>query len=181
MEFSDSFNISVEDIEMRKTKKFERMWHISRGGSILCIIRIDENTLYFTDMDGYIYAVGTDGVEKWKFRMRNVSEASPSVYRGIVFAAGHDSYVYALDKKTGRKIWEYRTGGPIFSVPCGGGDLVFVGSKDGFLYALKYDTGELVWRFTTGDCVVSAPAYHEGRVFVGSFDNYLYCLTLTVK
>jgi outer membrane protein assembly factor BamB len=49
----------------------------------------------------------------------------------------------------GSPLWQYRTGGPIHSVPAiSADDTIYVGSDDGYLYALRPDGTER-WRFGT--------------------------------
>jgi len=48
-------------------------------------------------------------------------------------------YVYAIDIKTGIKLWNYATGGAVNSGPNFYRGVVYVGCGDGYVYALKVD------------------------------------------
>jgi eukaryotic-like serine/threonine-protein kinase len=43
--------------------------------------------------------------------------------------------VYALNAKTGAKLWSYATGSPVNSSPAVANGVVYVGSEDGNVYA----------------------------------------------
>ena len=72
-------------------------------------------------------------------------------------------------------IWEFETGGDVFSSPAIGSDgTVYFGSLDNKLYALWQDWE---WEFETGGWVRSSPAIgSDGTVYVGSGDNKLYAI-----
>lgn len=101
-------------------------------------------------------------VLRWRFKTRrgpDEIEAFPAVddglsgatvWKGAVFVGGHDGRVYCLDAATGRRRWEFLTGGVVNSTPAVQGGVVFVGSRDGFLYALRAADGSLVWKSKAG-------------------------------
>jgi outer membrane protein assembly factor BamB len=78
-------------------------------------------------------------------------------------------------RRTGGRLWAFRTGRGIFSSPVIGGDgTVFVGSADRVFYAIRRD-GRLRWRLRTGEIVDSAALLDDrGRVYFGSGDGHLY-------
>jgi outer membrane protein assembly factor BamB len=69
----------------------------------------------------------------------------------------------------GTPIWEFETGGNVFSSPAIGSDgTVYVGSDDKKLYAINGKSGVKLWEFKTGSYVVSSPAIgSDGTVYVG--------------
>jgi len=77
---------------------------------------------------------------------------------------------------TNNTLWDYTTGGPVFSSPAVVDGKVYVGSNDGKIYCLNAATGASIWNYTTGDMVSSSPAVAGGSVYVGSWDNKVYCL-----
>src|SRR5262249_7857200 len=94
---------------------------------------------------------------------------------------------YALELRSGRKLWEFATGGRVRSSPAVSSGVVYCGSMDGKVYALAADTGSLLWAFETEGAsvdlkaagydrrsVVSSPALSGDRIFVGSRDAHLY-------
>ncbi len=85
--------------------------------------------------------------------------------------------------KIGTPIWEFETGGLVFSSPAIGPDgTVYVGSFDKKLYAINGKTGVKLWEFNTGGYVWSSPAIgSDGTVYVGSYDNKLYAIKTDSK
>jgi outer membrane protein assembly factor BamB len=110
--------------------------------------------------------------------------SSPAVVDGRVFFGSGDGNVYALDAKTGAKLWAYQTGNVVHASPAVAKGTVYVGSFDTYFYALDASTGGLKWKFKTGDDpkihnqegIVSSAAVADGRVFFGCRDSNLYAL-----
>jgi outer membrane protein assembly factor BamB len=71
----------------------------------------------------------------------------PTAAGGLVFMAGDDGKVRAIELATGLTKWTYLTGGPILRPPMIWNGRAYVGSGDGYVYALEASTGELLWRF----------------------------------
>jgi outer membrane protein assembly factor BamB len=61
--------------------------------------------------------------------------SSPAVANGVVYVGSYDKNVYALNAKTGAKLWSYTTGGGVYTSPSVANGLVYVGSDDGNVYA----------------------------------------------
>jgi outer membrane protein assembly factor BamB len=175
---SAGLDVELEDIEVKRTKKFDRMWGVGFGGSINNGIRLVDGITYFGAMDSYVYAVDvTTGREVWRFKTSDgICESTPAVANGVLYIGSFDHRLYALDTKTGKFIWSFRTGGMIDASPEVSEGIVYFGSKDGNVYAVDCVTGNEVWRFRTGDEIASAPTVYGGMVFNGSFDKNFYCL-----
>ncbi len=103
-----------------------------------------------------------------------------TVYVGSVFP---ENKLYAINGKTGVKLWEFKTGDGVFSSPAIGSDgTVYVGSRDNKLYAINGKTGVKLWEFETGDHVSSSPAIgSDGTVYIGSWDKKVYAFKTASK
>jgi outer membrane protein assembly factor BamB len=66
---------------------------------------------------------------------------------GLVFLAGEDGKVRAIDGVTGDQRWSFQTAGPVKYPPTLSEDRAYAGSADGFAYCLEAATGRLLWRF----------------------------------
>jgi hypothetical protein len=86
-------------------------------------------------------------------------------------------------QKPGTVLWEFETGGNVYSSPAIGPDgTVYVGSHDNKLYAINPKSGVKLWEFETGGYVSSSPAIgSDGTVYVGSYDKKLYALKTNSK
>ena len=96
-----------------------------------------------------------------------------------------DGKLYAINGKSGVKLWEFETGGRVHSSPAIGSDgTVYVGSgwPDKKLYAINGQSGVKLWEFETGGYVDSSPAIgSDGTVYVGSGDEKLYAIKTASK
>ncbi len=119
------------------------------------------------------------GKLRWR-RVIGPSETSPLVAGRLVYAGDWTGAVYAFDRRTGRTVWTYRTGGEVKGAFARTGIRLFVGSYDHHLYALNARTGALIWRASAQDRLggrgtfYSTPAAAYGRVYIGSTDGKVY-------
>lgn len=93
-------------------------------------------------------------------------------------AQGTDTISIAIGMFHGR-VWQFDTGGYVFSTPTVSSGYVYVGSylQDvSSVFCLNAQTGHLIWEFQTGYWVYSSPVVSGGNVYVGSGDRKLYCL-----
>jgi len=120
---------------------------------------------------------------KWSYTTGDKVESSPAVYDNNVYIGSQDNNVYALNGKTGAKLWSYPisgTGGGVSSSPATGtiekyGE-VWIGGGDGIVYNLNSSLGIREWSFGTYAAVLSSPAFANDLVFVGSNDGHLWAL-----
>ncbi len=93
-------------------------------------------------------------------------QAQPLIKDGVMYLTGSYSRVFAVDARTGKKLWQYDARLPDDIRPCCDvinrgvalyGDLVFFGTLDAKLVALNKDTGKVVWSKKVAD--------HKGYVY----------------
>lgn len=82
-------------------------------------------------------------------------ESQAIVHDGVIYITGSYSRIWALDAKTGKRLWKFEARLPEDIRPCCDvvnrgaaiyGDKVFFGTLDASIYALNKDTGKVVWR-----------------------------------
>ena len=104
-------------------------------------------------------------------------QTSPAFANGLVYTGGaYNNNVYALDAVTGAKIWNYTTGGGIFSAPAIVGNVLYVSCLDNKTYALNAQTGGFLWSYQTGGNLYSSPAVVNGVAYFGSYDGNVYAV-----
>ena len=126
-----------------------------------------------------------DLVPAWSFsfgnEMQRGQQSQPVVHNGKMFVTGSYSRAFALDAKTGKKLWEYNHRLPEGILPCcdvinrGGAlyeNLFIFGTLDSQLVALDQDTGKVVWKEKVGDyaegySITNAPFIAKGLVLTG--------------
>ncbi len=63
--------------------------------------------------------------------------SSPTIAGRRVYIGSSDGHLYALDIKTGRRLWAHNFGVPVLSTPAISGNMLFIGTYDGQLYAFQ--------------------------------------------
>lgn len=108
-------------------------------------------------------------------------QSQPLVHDGKMFVTASYSRIYALDSKTGKKLWKYEHRLPEGIMPCcdvinrGAAlydNLVIFGTLDAQLVALDQNTGKVVWRekiddYSAGYSYTAAPLIAEGLLMTG--------------
>lgn len=175
----DDFSVEMGEYEVKKTKKFDRLWRITGGGSIDQHPLVYNDRVYFGCMNHNVYCLeAATGKLVWKFKAEDRIGviSSPIVHRGILYIGSYDRFMYALDAETGKLMWKFETQGEILSVAFADEDVVYFTSRDQHIYAVTWDKGKLLWRFKTQDEHQSSPTVFEDRVFFCSYDQNVYCL-----
>jgi outer membrane protein assembly factor BamB/predicted phosphodiesterase len=63
--------------------------------------------------------------------------SSPTIAGHVVYIGSSDGHLYALDIKTGERLWAHDFGVPVLSTPAISGNMLFVGTYDGQVYAFQ--------------------------------------------
>ncbi len=125
----------------------------------------------------------------WNVQTGKYIEFPPVVSRGRVFVANQGGLFFALDARTGKKLWSKDFGGCIASGPAIWRRLVvqtLMGhkctrsrvareTKPGAVVALDQQTGRIRWRFDT-NTVESTPLVVGNSVFFASWNHRIYSL-----
>jgi alcohol dehydrogenase (cytochrome c) len=124
-------------------------------------------------------------VPMWSFSFggekQRGQEAQPVIHEGVMFVTASYSRIFALDTKTGKKLWKYEHRLPEGIMPCcdvvnrGAAlydNLVIFGTLDAQLVALDQKTGKVVWKekledFQAGYSYTAAPLIVKGMVITG--------------
>ena len=93
------------------------------------------------------FSVPSDIKESWTTNLGGRLSATVVAKRRLFVAQVDKHTLHALDAETGKKLWNYTTGGRIDSPPTIHLGRVLFGSADGWVYCLRASDGELVWRF----------------------------------
>lgn len=117
------------------------------------------------------------GARKWKAAKTHITESSPAIADGILYAGSEYEGFHAFDLQTGALKWEYADASIVVSSPTVANGVVYIGASDKNLYAFDAATGAKKWAFLTGENTVaySSPVVANGIVYVGS-GSKLYAL-----
>ncbi len=108
-------------------------------------------------------------------------ESQPLVHDGKMFVTASYSRIFAIDVKTGHKLWKYEHRLPDGIMPCCDvinrgaalyGNLVIFGTLDAQLVALDQNTGKVVWKekledYHAGYSSSAAPIIANGKLITG--------------
>ena len=126
-----------------------------------------------------------DLVPVWSFSFggekQRGQESQPVIHNGKMFVTGSYSRLFALDAKTGKKLWQYEHRLPDGIMPCcdvvnrGAAlydNLVIFATLDAQLVALNQDSGKVVWKekideYSAGYSATAAPIIAKGLVLTG--------------
>ncbi|MDK1031918.1 MAG: PQQ-binding-like beta-propeller repeat protein, partial [Planctomycetia bacterium] len=98
----------------------------------------------------------------WRFESRKGNTpTAPVTAGGMVFVAGSDGTVRALDAKSGKQRWSAYTGGMMKYPPAIADGRALVGSGDGWIYAYEATSGKLLWRFRAAPVEPKIPVYDK--------------------
>jgi len=137
---------------------------------------------------------------KWAFKTGGPIVGSPVVAAGVVYVASLDTYLYAIERDTGKEKWRFKSRMPIASTPAIGDELLYFVSSTGALAAIEIATGQPKWVFAAEyekkfeaknlhgyppaaqsipdawDVFISSPAIANGKVYFGSGDGNVYAV-----
>jgi outer membrane protein assembly factor BamB len=121
----------------------------------------------------------------WQFDTNAPVRATPLINNNMVYFGNAKGDFFAVDKKTAKEKWKYRTGKAIHSsAACADGKIYF--SDNGqTIYCLNESGGQLIWKMKMGekqpypwryDYYYSSPVLYEGKLFIGDDDGFFYAL-----
>lgn len=175
----------------------KQVWSNSTSGdaniySLLGPIEL-ENTIYIAGRNGQIKAVdATNGKTLWN---SNVSESSffrsqsallsggVSVDSKYVYVGSERAVVYALERETGKLVWQQKVKGEVLARPVSSENKVLVHTTNGYLQALNSDTGAPVWETNLDVPTLalrgqSTPTVAYGAVIVGDDNGHVNAIFL---
>jgi outer membrane protein assembly factor BamB len=172
--------------------KGQLLWKFKTAGEVSSSPAVEDDTVYFLGGDGAFYALDLKtGQQKWKYqagqdlpfeavkgdpRTWDYFLSSPVLVDDGVFFGSGDGNLYALNRKTGKLMWKFRTDGRVRASPAADGGVLYVGSFDRQFYAIESQTGNLKWRVQVGGPIQSSPAVGDGLVYFGARDGYLHAV-----
>lgn len=136
------------------------------------------------------------GKKVWEYTMAAYTHSSPLYIpsKKQVVVGGNEGIVYLFNAKSGKLLWEFKTGEANEDELVHGfsrfdikesfaydekNDLIVFGNKDAKLFALHRDSGKLAWCFDKAEFgFFSTPLVYKDTVMASSLDKHLYCINL---
>ncbi|MCA0757614.1 PQQ-binding-like beta-propeller repeat protein [Paenibacillus sp. N4] len=135
-----------------------------------------------------VHAVDLEtGNKLWYFKSDAQIQSSPAVAKGIVYASSIRGTLYALDERSGEKLWEKTVGTAdvsrawMYYSPTVAEDVLYQAYSTGggsAIMALDAKTGAELWSkpLAGGWIAENSPVYEDGKVYVGADGGWLIVL-----
>ncbi|HEY9166981.1 MAG TPA: PQQ-binding-like beta-propeller repeat protein [Candidatus Kryptonia bacterium] len=137
---------------------------------------VTRNLCVFGSEDGKIICIDAEkGNDLWSYDAGSPVWCTSSAHDSLIFTGTNSGELIALDMK-GAKLFDFKAGGKILSMPISDGSGVYFGSNDGTLYAISATDGRLLWRINTDAPIIAAAAQDKSELFVGGFDRFFYVI-----
>lgn len=158
-------------------KSGKRLWG-GGAGSAVNTPTAQDGHVFFSSYDGTVQSVRIKGViPQWKTNVGAPISTPPFIGGDKIVVGTGKGNVVALDKKSGKKLWEFSTnGGSVLAKPLIAEGLVFAAGGQGTLFVLNAADGAERFTFPTGDCINGTPAFMGGVLFLASTDGNLYAI-----
>ncbi len=150
-----------------------QVWSTRAGRRFTGNVALMDGTLYGAGVDRKVYAVDlANGQVQWSQRLSGLVAGGVLVSGDTVFAASSrpDGRVYALNRKTGRRLWREKTGAVGAPLALSGGVLV-VATQRGDVIGIGAAAGETRWRRRLGTSRVAPVEVAQGAVVVATVDS----------
>jgi len=140
--------------------------------------------LYVSTARG-LYALNAgDGSVAWRYDTTMPLGNSPTVDGNVIYVAGYDRKLHALNALNGTPLWEFAGAKAGYDTnPLVVDGKIFIGNRDGTMYAIGADgtpqQGQLIWAYDTGAPILISAAYKDGTIFFAANNNYAYALNTT--
>ena len=161
-----------------QNQQVSELWRVLEKSDMGAGMALEDGKLVYTNTSGEIKAVNSvDGSLLWNFETEGKIYSTPAVYRGTVWVASSDTYLYGLKLESGERAFQMKNDRAVVSSPvCADGKVMLAGG-DGFCRAWNVDDGSLVWEWdSVKNFVVTRPLVNDGVLFFGSWGNEFYAL-----
>jgi outer membrane protein assembly factor BamB len=127
--------------------------------------------LFAGSADGSFHAVRADtGKRLWRIGGTKTIRATAIVLRSRVIFSTSGGLVRAVDRNTGKSVWQFDAKSPVTAPGIVAGRVI-VGTRDSMLYALDPANGHSLWsQYWWGSWVESTAVDWQGRAYIGSGD-----------
>lgn len=186
---------SINGITAFNKKTGAQKWKLPIQNGIESNLYKDKDSLFFGGNDGFFYSINTkDGNIQWKEYLKSEGFGPALVHQDTVYFISGGDILYALKKKSGKRIWLYKNSESSASLspfsirgstqPLVVGNLLYVGFKTGHFVALDRTNGRLIWskRLSSQnkkkefEDIDSNPIFQGNCIYVSSYSGSLYCL-----
>ncbi len=164
------------------------LWQYTAFAPIWSSPTVHAGVVYFGADDGRVYALkAADGKVLWTLEVGERVVASPAVSGSLLIIGVHskaaalaenleDGAVVALNRITGKKVWQYDMRGSVWSSAVIDGETAIIGNDNRQVMAMKAGNGKVLWEFAADGWVRTTPALYDGKIYFGTNGGRLYAV-----
>lgn len=160
-------------------EKGKGVWKLKTGAAVLGCPLIENSRVYIGGSDHNFRCINLEtGKEIWSFNGLNGPVVSTPVLNkdDIIFGAW-DTYLYSLNKNTGKLNWKWSNGSPVRNyspascIPGVKDDVIYIVAPDRYLSAIDAFTGQTLWRTKEAGVRESIGISEDGKYVYGKTMN----------
>ncbi|MCA9051267.1 MAG: PQQ-binding-like beta-propeller repeat protein [Planctomycetaceae bacterium] len=154
------------------------MWKYVTDAEIAGGVAAYGDHLLLASHDSFLYCLGRDGQEQWKFQTNDRINCSPGIADHFTFVSGCDEHLRVIDLMTGEKVRDVPMESYLIASPAIVDEMLYVGSHAGDVAAVNWQTGNIVWRYQ-GERQMpyhASAAVTDELVLVGSHDKLFHAI-----
>lgn len=146
-------------------------WSVATGNAVFDTPSVAGGTVYVGSADGTLYALGTDGSERWTYGV-NGGINRTAVGDGVVVGGYVDDGTGYVGVSTeGSEQWRVPTDSRPVGAPAIVDGTAYVSEYNGPVHAIDTASGEVDWTASLATENASTPAVADGTVYVGTLDG----------
>jgi outer membrane protein assembly factor BamB len=154
-------------------------WRSDAGREVRGAPAAGKGVIALGTTDKLVILMGTDsGQILWDRRVGGTVHGGPVLSGDRIYAATEESpsgRVYALEMRSGKVIWNAKTGGVAASLALAP-DHLFAGTETGTVIALDPHSGDVQWRRELSGSIHAAPILTRAGLFVATTSDSLFLL-----
>lgn len=158
------------------------LWENNTVGSLEGISAkpaMEDGRAYLANSLGQVFCIAlADGEIIWQFRASSVVYADVITVNDYVIVSCTNGFVYALDKKDGRVIWNCLTSGGISNAPAVQDGLIYAGTG-GKISCIDSRDGSERWTYAAEKRIIRGPAISRNHLVFSCGDvsgDDIYCV-----
>ena len=138
---------AIKKIDSKSGNKF---WEKKLNATVTSGIAGDDENLFFSTVDGFLWCMNHDGELIWKTLLGGAINSLPIIYNSKVVVKLNNYKIVQLNSKDGSVVWKYQAAIPPLTFKSEGklaqsNNVVYLGLPGGKLIAIDSPTGGLVW------------------------------------
>lgn len=148
------FGSAYRNIYGLDAKTGKQLWKVAASEPVLGAVTIENGIAYIGASDNTFRAIDIKtGTIRWTFdKLKGYVETKPLITSDKVIFGAWDTFLYALDKTTGKELWRWTNGktsthySPAAVWPVAADNKVFVVDPERAMTAIDIETGKTIWR-----------------------------------